>query len=308
MNLEYLDNKRGERLEDQLARLNDLRPLPGPATKKLREKLRVEMTYNSNSIEGNSLTLKETFLVINEGITVKGKPLKDHLETKDHYAALGHLYDLVDQKKPISVRLIKNLHKVVLKGTDGEWAGAYRTSGVVIGGSDHTPPDAAEVPSRMKGLVEWVNSSKLHVLELASLLHHKIVYIHPFLDGNGRTARIVMNLLLMQEGFPLSIILKNDHKKYYEVLDRADKGDYEPLVSFIARTVERSLNIYLRVLSEEKYLKLSELAPKTPYSAKYLNLLARKGKISAHKEGRLWVSTEEAVQRYIDNRDRDRDL
>jgi Fic family protein len=303
------------RLEEKLSKLNKLRPLPKSAVQKLREKFQIEMTYNSNAIEGNSLTLKETFLVINEGITVKGKPLKDHLEAKDHHAALEYLYDLIDndKKHTVSEMLIKNLHQIILQETDKEWAGRYRNANVIIGGADHTPPDALQVPNKMRDLVAWLNSqkSKLNIVELSALLHHKLVHIHPFFDGNGRTARLTMNLFLMQAGYPLVVIMKTDRKKYYDVLDKADKGKYEPLIKFIAQSVERSLDIYLKTLTpvtqkQEKFLTLAEIAKTTPFSAKYLNLLSRQGKLEAYKEGRDWLTSKEAIERYLKNRIRQR--
>jgi len=185
------------------------------------------MTYNSNAIEGNSLTLRETFLIINEGITVKGKPLKDHLEAKDHHAALQYLYELVelDKRNTISEQLIRSLHQLITLETDKEWAGVYRNANVIITGTKHQPPDVLEVPHRMRELIDWlqVNQTYFHTIEIATLLHHQLVHVHPFFDGNGRTARLLMNVVLMQNGFPLTIILKNDRKKYYRVLARADK-------------------------------------------------------------------------------------
>lgn len=303
------------RLEEKLAKLNKLRPLPKSAVQKLREKFQIEMTYNSNAIEGNSLTLKETFLVINEGLTIKGKPLKDHLEAKDHQAALEYLYDLADKDKnhTLSEMLIRNLHQIIIQETDKEWAGRYRNANVIIGGAKHTPPNALQVPQKMRELIIWLNSqkNKTNIVELSALLHHKLAYIHPFFDGNGRTSRLAMNLLLMQSGYPLVIILKNDRKKYYDVLAKADSGKYEPLIKFIAQAVERSLDIYLKTLApatqkQEKFLTLREIAKNTRFSAKYLNLLARQGKLEAHKEGRNWLTTKEAVERYLKNRTRQR--
>lgn len=313
--MKHLEVKIANRIEEKLCRLNDLRPLPQSALKKIQDHFRIEMTYNSNAIEGNSLTLKETFLVINEGITVKGKPLKDHLEARDHYLTLNYLYDLVENGKhhTISEHLIRSMHQLIMQETDKEWAGVYRNANVIISGADYIPPDALEVAHKMKELIDWIKGNKgnLHIIELAALLHHKLVYIHPFFDGNGRTSRIIMNLFLMQYGFPLVIILKNDRKKYYNVLSQADKENYKPLVQFIAQSVERSLDLYLKTLTpvskkREKYLTLAELASKVPYSAKYLNLLARKGKLEAHKEGRNWLSSEEAIMRYIGGRERHR--
>jgi Fic family protein len=315
--MKYLNIKIANRIEEKLRRLNDLRPLPKSALKKLQDHLRIEMTYNSNAIEGNSLTLKETFLVINEGITVKGKPLKDHLEARDHYLTLNYLYDLVENGKnhTISEHLIRSIHQLIMQETDKEWAGVYRNANVFISGTDYIPPDALDVTHKMEEFIDWIknNKSNLHIIELSALVHHKLVYIHPFFDGNGRTSRIIMNLLLMQCSFPLVIIFKNDHKKYYNVLSQADKENYKPLVQFIAQSVERSLDLYLRTLTpvskkREKFFTLAELAKKVPYSAKYLNLLVRQGKLEAHKEGRNWLSSDEAIKRYIDSRERKRKI
>ena len=313
--MSYLSPIIKARLEEKLTKLNKLRPLPKSAVQKLREKFQIEMTYNSNAIEGNSLTLKETFLVINEGITVKGKPLKDHLEAKDHYAALEYLYDLVDKDKKhtVSEMLIRNLHLIILLDADIEWAGRYRNANVIIGGAKHTPPDALQVPQKMRELISWLiaQKGKINIIELTALLHHKLVHIHPFFDGNGRTARLTMNLFLMQAGYPLVVIMKTDRKKYYDVLDQADDGTYEPLVKFVAQSIERSLDIYLKTLTpaatkQEKFLSLNEISKITPFSAKYLNLLARQGKLEAHKEGRDWLTSKEAIERYLKNRTRKR--
>lgn len=313
--MNYLESQLKERIDAKLKQLQKLRPLPAASVQKLREQFAIEMTYNSNAIEGNKLTLKETFLVINEGITIKGKSLKDHLEAKDHYDALNYLYDLIehDKKHTISEIFIRNIQRLVVKETEEENAGKYRTGNVIITGSDHTPPDANEIPSLMGDLIEWIKEKKkkLHPIELAAILHHKLVWIHPFFDGNGRAARLVMNLILMQKGYPLVVILKNDRKKYYETLAKADKGDYLPFVRFIAQAVERSMNIYLKTLlpvsvKKERFLPLSKISEQTPYSEKYLNLLVRQGKIEAHKERRNWLTSIEAVQRYVKNRKRKR--
>ena len=315
LQVKYLDKNLQNRIDAKLQKLNKLRPLPFSAVKKLQKQFQIEMTYNSNGIEGNSLTLKETFLVINEGITVKGKPLKDHLEAKNHQEALEYLSDLIElgKRQTISEQSIRNLHQIIIQEIDKEWAGRYRNSNVIIMGAKHSPPDAIDIPMKMHELIEWIkkNKKKLHIIELCALLHHKLVYIHPFFDGNGRTARLAMNLLLMQAGYPLVIILKNDRKKYYDVLEKADSGDLIPFVRFIAQAVSRSLDIYLKILTpasekQEKYLSLSEAAEKCPYNSKYLNLLARQGKLEAHKQEKIWLTTEQAIERYIETRKRKR--
>jgi Fic family protein len=313
--MNYLDEKNKDRLEKKLGILESYRPLPEPAVKKIREQFEMEMTYNSNAIEGNSLTLKETFLVINEGITIKGKPLKDHLEAKSHKEALDYLYDLAskDKNNTFSESLIRSFNQIVVQEIDKEWAGKYRNSEVAIMGADHKPPQAIDVPGLMFELAVWFrkNKSKLHPVELAAILHYKLVAIHPFFDGNGRTARLLMNVVLIKNGYPLAIILKNDRKKYYDVLARADKGDLNFFVRFIAQAVERSLDMYIKALTpkdrhKERYMSLRELSGKNNFSPKYLNLLARGGKLEAHKEGRDWVSSEEALKRYLDGRERKR--
>ncbi len=304
-----------EHIEQKLKTLNGLRPLPAVAVQKLQEQFQIEMAYNSNAIEGNSLTLKETALVITEGITIKGKPLKDHLEAKNHKEALQYLYDLVSDKNrhTVSQMLIRTFHQLVVQDTDKEWAGRYRTSNVYIAGAAHVPPDVLHVTHEMEELTRWYarESRRLHPIELASLFHHKLVHIHPFFDGNGRTARLMMNVLLMQEGYPLAVILKNDRKRYYRALELADEGKCGELIRFIATAVMRSLEIYLRVLTpvtkhREHFVSLNEACKNTPYCAKYLNLLLRQGKLEGHKEGRNWLTTSEAIQRYIKNRQRKR--
>jgi len=303
-----------ERIDKKLEILNSHRPLSSIVVAKLKEQFAVEMTYNSNAIEGNRLTLKETYLVIGEGMTFKGKSLKDHLEAKNHFEAIQFLYELIehDKRHTISERLIRSLQQLIVKESDPTIAGSYRSGSVMISGSKHRPPDPTDVPILMGELIKWVQSKSknLHPIELAAIFHHKIAHIHPFFDGNGRTARLAMNVLLMQKGYPLVIILKNDRKKYYDVLEKADKGKLEPLVKFIAQAVEKSLNIYLNAIDEafgkKKLLLLSDLSKKTRYSEKYLNLLARTGKLDAHKEGRNWLSSVEAVKEYQKNRERKR--
>lgn len=315
--MRYLDTSLLTRIDGKKDQLTKARPLSPTILKKLRSQLQIEMTYNSNAIEGNSLTERETYFVISEGITVKGKPLKDHLEAKDHFEALSYLFELVDHDKQLtlSAHLIRTLHQLVVLKSESDIAGRYRTGTVMITGSSHIPPDPSQVPALMDELIKDIiqNEKKFHPVELAAYIHHRLVFIHPFSDGNGRTARLVMNVLLMREGYPLTIILKNDRRRYYRLLEQADTGTMEAYVRFIAQAVERSLDIYLRALSQtseepEKLYTLSELSKYTPYSAKYLNLQVRAGKLEAVKKGRIWLASQEAVQRYIKNRKRKRKL
>ncbi len=304
-----------KRIDQKYSFIQKKRPLSPSLVKKLKEQFSLDMTYNSNAIEGNKLTLKETYLVINDGITVKGKSLKDHLEAKNHHEALHFLFNLIEHEKrhTISEQLIRSLQKLVIKEIEDDEAGNYRRGNVMITGSKHKPPPAYQVPQLMEEMVNWVkkNSSKLHSVELATIAHHKLVHIHPFTDGNGRTARLFMNLILLQKGYPLVTILKNDRKKYYRTLESADKGDLKDIGMFIAQAVERSMNIYVKAIQsgsgkDEQLVLLSRLAKSNPYSEKYLNLLVRSGKLEAHKEGRNWVSSQKALDDYLANRERKR--
>jgi Fic family protein len=304
-----------KRIDQKFQVLQSKRPLSVSLVRKLKDQFSLELTYNSNAIEGNKLTLKETYLVINDGMTVKGKSLRDHLEAKNHNEAIHFLDDLVEfqKRQTISEQLIRSLQHLIIKDIEDSEAGKYRTGNVLITGSKHKPPDAFEVPKLMHDFISWIksNTNKLHPVELAALSHHKLVNIHPFIDGNGRTARLFMNLILMQKGYPMVIILKNDRQKYYRALEKADKGQFEDIEKFIAQAVERSMNIYLKAIQSNSNIKenlvlLSELSKQSSFSEKYLNLLARSGKLEAHKEGRNWLSSKKALENYMNDRERKR--
>ena len=304
-----------QRIDQKHKVIQSKRPLSQQLVKKLREQFSLELSYNSNAIEGNKLTLKETYLVINDGMTVRGKSLKDHLEAKNHYEAIHFLYDLVEheKKQTISERLIRSLQQLIIKDIEDDEAGKYRTGAVMISGSSHKPPSAYNVPKLMEELISWLNKNmgKMHPVELAAKVHHQLVHIHPFIDGNGRTARLLMNLTLMQKGYPMVIILKNDRKKYDRALEKADKGKTDDLEKFIAQAVERSMNIYLNAIQsnpskDDLFILLSELAKDGRFSEKYLNLLARSGKLEAYKDGRNWLSNRRALKNYLAGRERKR--
>ncbi|MEK9166933.1 MAG: Fic family protein [Patescibacteria group bacterium] len=305
-----INEKTKQLLEERLKQLNKLRPLSSTMLLKLKERFEIEMTYHSNAIEGNTLTLKETYWVIQQGITVKGKSLKDHLEAKNHHEALSYLYDLVEHgsSNTISEHLIRSLHSLVIQDIDRNIAGQYRKVDVFITGTDHVPPSSLEVPHKMQELITWArkNHSKMYVVDFAAELHHKFVHIHPFQDGNGRVGRLLMNVFLMAHGFPLVIIQKNDRQKYYRVLSEADNANYKPLAKFIAQAVLKSLNIYLDVLTpskeKENWITLAQATKYCSYSQAYLGKLAKDGKLEAIKPKRNWLTTKEAVLRYIKQR------
>ena len=294
-------------LDEKLVQLNSIRPISPVLLQKLKEKFQIEMTYNSNGIEGNTLSLNETYWVFQEGITVKGKSLKEHLEVKDHKRALNKLYDLVENPSEIDFneKLVKELHQAVVELSEETDDYDYRLTDVFIAGSDHKPPSSGELPQQMKQLLSWIRSQKkdLHPVEFAALFHHQFVHTHPFLDGNGRTARLLMNLFLMRAGYPLVIILKNDRQKYYRALRMADNGRYKALIQFIAQSALRSLNIYLDTLlsgaEKDELISLAEASKFCDYSQEYLSKLAKEGKLDAHKKSRNWVTTKKAVEEYM---------
>lgn len=235
---------------DQLKReLDNKRPIPKETLRSLEDSINLEWTYNSNGIEGNTLTLRETQVVL-EGITVGGKSIKEHLEAINHEKAILYLNDLVKEDNPITEWNIKGIHQLVLKDIDNENAGRYRRENVTIKGATHTPPDYLKVPELMEKLVlNYENWNDFHPIIQAALLHGELVKIHPFVDGNGRTARLLMNLNLMNYGFNPVIIKKEDRLEYYEALDKAHTtGDYTDFVKLIVKLEKETLKKYLELL------------------------------------------------------------
>lgn len=268
--------------------------------------MRVEWTYNSNAIEGNTLSLRETRLVLEAGLTVGGKSLREHLEVVNHREAIGYVESLAGGEEWITPLHVRRIHALVLAGMD-EGAGRYRETAVGIAGASFEPAGPWEAPSLMDGWARWIEGSRrVHPVERAALAHHRLAAIHPFADGNGRTARLVMNLLLMRSGYPPTVIQRANRRQYYAVLGRADEGDEAPLADFVARAVERGLTLYLEALTpretppapEDEWIPLREAARGTPYSQEYLSLLARKGRLEAIKHGKVWRTTRRAVEDY----------
>jgi len=243
MNFENIDTKKKQ--------LDALRPFPEHSLKSLRENLIVEWTYNSNAIEGNTLTLQETKVVLEDGITIGGKSLREHLEATNHRDAILYVEDIVKNREPFSEWLIKRIHKLILQKIDDKNAGQYRNENVVISGAKHIPPDFLQVPGEMEQLVQWYETEgkQLHPAELAAHVHSIFVRIHPFVDGNGRTARLLLNLELMKYGFP-PIVIKNENRlAYYNALDKAHtENDPEDFIQLVVDTIEQTLDFYLKVL------------------------------------------------------------
>jgi Fic family protein len=304
MNPDLLKSIEGKKRE-----LDSFRPFPAEIVRKLEEQFKVEWTYNSNAIEGNTLTLKETELVINRGLTIGKKPLKEHFEAINHKEGIQYLYNFIKNKKELDEDTILELHKIILKNINDIEGGHYRTSNVMITGAIHIPPSAIKIRKLMNEFFEWYykNKKKLSIAELAAWVHYKIVHIHPFIDGNGRTARLLMNLILIQNGYPPAVILNVDRQKYYRVLKDADREKYNGFFDFIGRSIERSLLIYLNVFKSKGdtkdkygYISLQEASKLCDYGIEYLSYLARTGRLQAIKIRRNWMTTREALLVYTE--------
>jgi Fic family protein len=296
-----LNKKIHQRVLEKKRKLDTLRPLPSSLVARLKKQMMIEYTYNSNAIEGNTLTLRETQLIIEEGMTVGGKSITETLEAKNHPEAIEFVERLVDAKSELTEEVILQLHKLIMSNIT-EDAGHYRTTGVKITGATFMPPPSSQVKPRIDELLKWLrkNPDELTPIELAAVFHHRFVQIHPFSEGNGRTARLLMNALLMKDGYPfIATVPKLDRQKYLKTLAEADSGNTSSVMNFIARCTEKALDMYLNALEEPEILTLAEASKITPYSQEYLSLLARKGLLGAYKQGRNWVVSRRELDRYL---------
>lgn len=237
-----------ETIDRLKAQLDALRPLPVHSVQSLHESLVLEWTYNSNAIEGNTLTLKETKVVL-EGITIGGKSMREHFEVINHREAIAWVESVVHRQEPLSESLVKSVHQLVLKHIDDDNAGRYRQENVMIAGAEHTPPDYLHLPQMMADLIQWYEQQSYHPVERAARLHVDFVGIHPFVDGNGRTARLLMNFDLMAAGY-LPVIIKAEHRlTYYEALDKAHtKQQYDDYIALVIAAEEERLTDYLNIV------------------------------------------------------------
>ena len=261
-------------LEEKKQRLDTHRPFSVDLETNLREWFKIGLTYTSNAIEWNTLSRAETALVVEKGLTVEGKTLREHLEAVNHAQAFDWVVQRIHtNKQTIAENTILDLHQQILQKIDDTNAGRYRTVPVRIAGSTVIMPNAMKVPELMEKFISWLQKNNDHPLTGAIDAHFKLVSIHPFIDGNGRTARLLMNLLLMQEGYPPAIIRKEDRRQYIASIEKAQLGgslsDYYALMY---RAIDRSFDIYLhtledkeneKILAKKNLLKIGELAELT---------------------------------------------
>ncbi len=301
-----MEKRLAERLSRKKAQLDEHRPLRPGILARLHEDLRVRLTYHSNAIEGNSLTLKETQIVVEEGITIGGHPIREHLEATNHAGAYDLLRQLAERGTQISVETILELHTLVLHDLN-QTAGQFRQQPVYIRGSDLVTPHSREVPDLMRQWVAWVNNagenSEDNPVVRAAIAHHGFVMVHPFEDGNGRVSRLLLNMQLLRDGYAPAFLLRDWKGRYLAALGSADHSEYTPIINLIGQAVEAGLDFYLDACNarpDEHYQQLAVLAKITSHDPNYLGLLARQGKLEAVKRGGRWYSTQAAIQTYLD--------
>ena len=241
-----------EQIQLKKAKLDSLRPLSNEQLQRLKSYFDIEFTYNSNAIEGNTLSFSETKLVVNEGLTIGGKTLSEHLEAINHKEAIDFIEGLSKQQT-ITLKDIKDLHYLILKGIDKKNAGVFRDIEVGVrksNGKIHKFCEPLKVPQMMQQFVEEFNKDTNDAITQAAKLHLEFVTIHPFSDGNGRCARLLMNLKLLQNGYPLTIIKVKDRVEYIQAIEQFQQsGDETVFVDFIAKKVDESLTKYLELIN-----------------------------------------------------------
>jgi cell filamentation protein, protein adenylyltransferase len=237
-------------VEQKKARLDRMRPLPGAALAQLQKHYDVELTYTSNAIEGNTLTLRETAEVIEHGITVGGKSLRDHLEAVDHYEAVQWMRELAALTAPVGERTVCELHRRIVARSQPAIAGIYSRLPRRIAGSPAVFPNPAKIPQLMEEFGAWLQAAPpdpAFVFEA----HFRLTAIHPFGDGNGRTARLLMNLLLIRGGYPPVAVRPEDRKTYLDSLERGSlTEDLRPFQIFMHERLDTTLREYLSALQE----------------------------------------------------------
>ena len=308
-----------KRLTEKKKKLEALRPLPKELEQNLEDWFKVELTYSSNAIEGNTLSRIETAEVIERGTAavISGKSLKDQLEAINHAKAVGLIKQLAKDRKGhqfITEEDIKAIHKIILDGINDEWAGKYRRTEVFIRGSDAEFPAPNAVYYAMQEFIQWLQGQKVsHPVRVAAEAHFKLVSIHPFVDGNGRTARLLMNLILIVHGYPIAVIRNEDRVEYLASFGIARKqNNMQPFYDLVERAVERSLDAYINaeqgksVMSDlflasknQKLLKIGELAKETGETLHTIRHWTEKGvlEVAEHTEAGYQMYDRSMVER-----------
>lgn len=237
-----------EKLDLYQNAINELRPFEGEMLKQIKDFYRVGLTWTSNALEGNSLTESETKVLIEDGLTVGGRPLRDMFEAVDHAKAYDYMFTLLANKE-ITEENILYLNKLFYKNIDEEFAGRYRDIPVFISGSNYPVSKVEDIQSEIEDLCKWIKTErkKYHPVEFATLLHKKFVFIHPFKDGNGRVARLLMNTALIQDGYLPALIPPILRTEYISLLEKAHEDD-SSFINFIGERELESQKDFLRLL------------------------------------------------------------
>lgn len=289
-------------LDSTEARVREMRShgaLSSQALERIRRYFRIKNIYNSNAIEGNALDIGETRQVVELGLTLTGKPLKDQAEAKNLSDALSMLEDLASTvTEAILERDLRELHALVLKNIDDTHAGAYRNTDVEISGSDYKPSSPESIAPQMEEFSKWLAEASLpteaHTISgliVAVAAHAWFVTIHPFIDGNGRVGRLLMNLILMRYGYPIAIITKDDHLRYYDALEQSQGSDLSGLISLVSECVEESLEEYERAVAEQ--------AEQEEWARTVAGRLTRQERVRAGNEYELWKSAMDLLKGYF---------
>ena len=236
-------------IDELKVKIDSFRPLSSNILNQIREYYKISLTYTSNALEGNTLDLAETKVVIEDGLTINGKPMKDHLETVGHADAYNKLFELV-KANSISEKDIKCLHKLFYSKIDFENAGCYRQTPVIVTGADVEFPRPDVLNKEMQKFVAILPEIKKesHAVKYAAMVHALFVNIHPFIDGNGRVARLLMNLALLQTGYNITIIPPIVRADYIRALQASNHNNFEPFINFISEMVFESQKEYLKII------------------------------------------------------------
>lgn len=288
-----------ENLAKRVAELRSTGVLTPQVLHTLRKYFRIKNVYHSNAIEGNVLSIGETKLVVEQGMTLTGAPLKDQAEAKNLAEATDYLEDLIAHPDaPITAGDIRQIHHLVLKGLDDKNAGVYRQVQVEISGSDFKPPGPESIPAQMEEFCAWLRDSSVPGTDFASVKgilaaavgHTWFVTIHPFVDGNGRVARLLMNLILMRYGIPIAIISREDRLRYYDSLEQSQCSDLSPFVALLCECIFESLEEYEQAANEQR--------EREEWARSIASRFTQAEKVKAENEYEVWKGAMDILRGY----------
>jgi len=297
-------------IADKKKQLDKHRPFPRTFVENMHEWYKVEITYSSNAIEGNTLTRQETAQIVEKGITVKGKSIIEHLEAVNHAQAYEYIKSLNFKNiKKINKQIILDIHSLILRNIDTTNAGLYRSIPVRIAGSTVTLPNPLKVPELMDHFIAWLHHTEENIVKTAVDAHFKLVSIHPFIDGNGRCARLLMNLILITAGFAPTIVRKEDRKAYIDSIEKGQlTGDLSDYYHFMFKAVDKSLDIFLKAFEgksrenfslSKKLMKIGEVAKITNETVSTIRFWTKQGllEVEDFSPGGYQLYGEETIDR-----------